>query len=294
MQQGYYAYSTGWYTPENTYVCTHLIPCTENTTYTFRCINTGGGSKNYGYVFFDSARNRIYSDYTDRQTEGDVVTRTVTTPPNTAFLAIDVAYGRRQERVVRPSDITDFMLNLGSTALPYEPYGYKISVKLVFTGSADEGWSAQAAGGGATRFRYAIVNSVQADIAHVTSTCTHLPLGVEGGTWNTDDIYTISNNYLWLRLDSNFTTISALKTWLAAQYAASTPVTVWYVLATPETGIVNEPLMKIGDYADTVTAANVPTTGTPENFDVGTTLKPSEVQLTYHGWHEHTDTKYTE
>ena len=35
--------------------------------------------------------------------------------------------------------------------------------------------------------------------------------------------------------------------YLAAQYAAGTPVTVWYVLAEPTTGIVNEPLMKIGN-----------------------------------------------
>lgn len=122
LQQGYYAYLTGEYTLADVYVCTHLIPCTENTTYTFRCINTGGGSKNYGYVFFDSAQNRIDSDYINVLTEGDVVTHTATTPPNTAFLAINIAYGRRQASVVRPSDITDFMLNTGSTALPYAPY----------------------------------------------------------------------------------------------------------------------------------------------------------------------------
>lgn len=92
----------------------------------------------------------------------------------------------------------------------------------------------------------------------------------------------------------NLTNIASVKAWLAAQYAAGTPVTVWYVLTTTETGIVNEPLMKIGDYADTVSATNIPTTGIPETFDVQTTLKPSKVQLTYHGWHEHADTKYTE
>ena len=31
---------------------------------------------------------------------------------------------------------------------------------------------------------------------------------------------------------------------------------------------------------------------TAEQFDVDTTLKPSEVDLTYHGWHEHSDTKF--
>lgn len=30
-----------------------------------------------------------------------------------------------------------------------------------------------------------------------------------------------------------------------------------------------------------------------KEFDVGTALKPSEVDMTYHGWHEHDDTKFT-
>lgn len=122
LQQGFYAYFTGDYNFGDNYVCTHLIPCTENTTYTFKCISMAGGSKNYGYVFFDSTQSRIGSDYINEVTEGDVVTHTATTPQNTAFLAINIAYGRRQVPVVHPSDITNFMLNTGSTALPYEPY----------------------------------------------------------------------------------------------------------------------------------------------------------------------------
>lgn len=157
--------------------------------------------------------------------------------------------------------------------------------KIVFVGSEDENWEGQPAGGGVKRFRYTLSNSVQADTAHLTSICTHLPLGVNGGTWNTDDIYTISGNYLWLRLDSNFTTVAALKSWLAQQHAAGTPITVWYVLATPETGIVNEPLRKIGDYADEVSGITIPTIAGANTIDVDTTLKPSEMSVNYHGWH---------
>ena len=64
--------------------------------------------------------------------------------------------------------------------------------------------------------------------------------------------------------------------WLKAQYAAGTPVTVWYVLATATT--------------ESFTAPTIPTSGTAQSFDVDTTLKPSEVSLTWHGWHEHEDT----
>jgi len=157
--------------------------------------------------------------------------------------------------------------------------------KIVFVGSEDENWSAQSAGGGAIRFRYTISNSVQADTAHPTSICTHLPLGAESGTWNTDNIYTISNNYLWLRLDSSFTTVAALKSWLAQQYANGTPFTVYYTFATPETGIVNEPIRKIGDYADTLSmeqaGVQIPTLNGQTVVDVDTTLKPSEMYIKY-------------
>ena len=92
------------------------------------------------------------------------------------------------------------------------------------------------------------------------------------------------------------TTISSatdFKSYLAAQYVNGTPVTVWYVLANEETGIVNEPLRKIGDYVDSVSGTNLATSGTAQELNIETTLKPSEVDMTYHGWHEHEDTKYS-
>ena len=76
------------------------------------------------------------------------------------------------------------------------------------------------------------------------------------------------------------------KAYLAQQYAAGTPVTVWYVLAEPETGIMNEPLMKIGDYADTVSmeqaGVSIPTNKGSTTLDVDTTIKPSNVYIKYH------------
>lgn len=75
------------------------------------------------------------------------------------------------------------------------------------------------------------------------------------------------------------------KAYLAAQYAAGTPVIVWYVLATPETGIINEPLMKIGNYADEVSNISIPTITGKNIVDVETVLKPSEVSFNYAGWH---------
>ena len=82
-----------------------------------------------------------------------------------------------------------------------------------------------------------------------------------------------------------FEGVAQLKSWLAAQYAAGTPVTIWYVLATEETGIVNEPLRKIGNYADTVSyeqaGVQIPTLHGNTVIDVDTTLKPSEMYIKY-------------
>ena len=79
--------------------------------------------------------------------------------------------------------------------------------------------------------------------------------------------------------NSDWADETSFKTYLQQQYSNGTPVTVWYVLATATT--------------ESFTPVTIPTTGTAEQFDVSTTLKPSEVSLTYHGWHDHTDTKYT-
>ena len=84
---------------------------------------------------------------------------------------------------------------------------------------------------------------------------------------------------------ADFPTQAEWKSYLAAQYANGTPVTIWYVLAEPTTGIVNEPLRKIGDYADTVSGITIPTITGVNTIDVETTLKPSEVSVNYKGWH---------
>ena len=84
---------------------------------------------------------------------------------------------------------------------------------------------------------------------------------------------------------ADFPTQTEWRSYLATQYAAGTPVTIWYVLAEPTTGIVNEPLRKIGDYADEVSGITIPTITGVNAIDVDTTLKPSEMSVNYHGWH---------
>jgi hypothetical protein len=96
------------------------------------------------------------------------------------------------------------------------------------------------------------------------------------------------NNYFYIN-DENYASLNAFKAYLAQQYAAGTPVCVWYVLATPTTGIVNEPIRKINTYADSVSGITIPVTAGANTLSIGTTLQPSEVTATYKGWHPVTD-----
>jgi hypothetical protein len=66
-------------------------------------------------------------------------------------------------------------------------------------------------------------------------------------------------------------------------YLSSNPITIWYVLAEPETGIINEPLHKIGDYADTISYAQsgveISTTKGFNTITTDTTVLPSNIEV---------------
>ena len=191
----------------------------------------------------------------------------------------------------------------------YIPYGYKLPItlgstttniylgevqstrrikKLVLTG--EEAWLKSSSG--YNGFYFLIPTKVQysALICNI-ATFTQLYDNYTYYPW-----FCVSDNAFGISTDSSIiggTAVADWKSYLAQQYANGTPVTIWYVLAEPETAVVNEPLMKIGDYVDSVSGTNLATSGTAQELDVDTTLKPSEVDLTYHGWHEHGDTKFT-
>jgi hypothetical protein len=88
---------------------------------------------------------------------------------------------------------------------------------------------------------------------------------------------------IWIR-DTDISSATDFKTHLAQQYANGTPVIIYYVLATPETTTLNEPLMGIGDYADSITATqsqvSIPTTAGENAITFGTTVQPSEFDIT--------------
>ena len=213
------------------------------------------------------------------------ISLTVTTDAETTEIAFNIEGANGQY-------VTNIMLNSGSEALPYEPYGYKIPISsantttLVYLGEVEttrrikklvlnskENWKE------GTSNYYILVNvsGKGNGIPNSTALSTHTESGV-----------VVNNKGTALFFKKSVFVHSSLadfKTYLAQQYAAGTPVTVWYVLATPETGIINEPLMKIGNYADEVSNILIPTITGKNIVDVETVLKPSEVSFNYAGWH---------
>lgn len=201
-----------------------------------------------------------------------------------------------------PSDVSKIMLTEGSAAptsyIPYyreetpiylgESQTTRRVKKLVLTG--EESWSTYL-----TSY-YITVNDYYRmyDVGSHLSVCSHYPimqtitlpemhycLGglVDGQTytrWNGNIVFnpspTISSRTDW-------------QSYLAQQYAAGTPVTVWYVLKEPETGIVNEPLMKIGDYTETISmeqaGVSIPTIKGTTVIDYDGTPKPSQMYVKY-------------
>lgn len=202
-------------------------------------------------------------------------------------------------------------VNSGNTSLPYEPFGVKIPIlsadtttpvylgevqttrqvkKLVLTGNEDT-WEFHVASGmyRLTVNGYIRVLGVQIGLS------THFgggyPIEAVPSTPTAGTFYFLvsssGNNFVYFASDGQ-STLADWKTYLQQQYANGTPVIVWYVLSSATTGIVNEPLRKIGDYADTVSGITIPTIAGKDTFDVLTTLKPSEVSLAYTGWHDAT------
>ena len=218
---------------------------------------------------------------------------------------------------------SNVMTNTGSTALPYEPYGqYKIPIlsngvaypiylseplrkigdsvdiapstgtatrilaKQILTGTESVVYNGKsspnqiyvvttaASSAGTTTAS----NVISSHFETKTATSQTALGGIAMRSNGTD--FLIGIGYDTLGLDDTATTAqvqTATKAWLADQYANGTPVTVWYVLPTATT--------------ESFTAPSIPTSGSPQSFDVSTTLKPSEVSLTWHGWHEHSDKK---
>ena len=189
--------------------------------------------------------------------------------------------------------LSDIQVNTGSTALPYEPYGYKLDISSgntttpVYLGEVET-----------TRkiYKMRLTNPLSATETPYGyrlgfSISSHpAPTYQSGGgrcnitTWNGDYNkigFVVSNTMAYITQNiAEWATKEGAMAWLD-EYE----VYIWYVLVTSETAVVNEPLMKIGNYADEVANISIPVTAGGDTISVDTTVQPSEVTVNYEGWH---------
>lgn len=162
--------------------------------------------------------------------------------------------------------------------------------KLVLDGTED--WTYQA---NVLRFVMTINNIVVSGLRATPFFCTHyIPISdgrpIEDVPLNASYLAAVTTNTATLNIKTDaYTTAADFKAYLQQQYANGTPIVIWYILPTSETATVNEPLMKIGDYADTLSNATaIPTTQGANSITVDTTVQPSEFTATWTGWHNAT------
>ena len=289
IEVGGISQSTGEETEESNRRRSGFIPCTPSTTYTIR--RPRKTTTSYLWVL------KYKSDKTYIGVVTSVVeSATFTTGTETAYL---------RWYTTQAYDYTNIMLNTGSTALPYEPYGYKIPIscaeqttpvylgevqtvrrvrKLVLTGS--ETIAGSAVTGGWVVTIYPSTSTAVNTADSITVFCSHYKSVGNTGIANLSNgemCVSVSRD-TWLLFATGYATKEDFAQFLADEYDAGHPVCVWYVLATPQTAIVNEPLCKIGTYADelssTDAAVTIPTAKGQNTLSIGTTLQPSEVSIT--------------
>ena len=254
------------------------------------------------YVWIDA--NGISLGGSGYQKNGDTATAPEQAVSMTFILGLD------SDIECTPSDFSDINLVAGSIAPEsYEPYGYKIPIssagqitpvylgevettrrirKLVLTGK--EGWVRTA-----NRRCYYInlekgcpADYLKSNIVMVM--CSHYK-GQRNTSSGSNEVnegcicFFVGGGFELYIGEITITTAEEFKTYLQQQYAAGTPVTVWYVLATEKTAVVNEPLMKVGDYADTLSmeqaGVQIPTLNGTTVIDVDTAVKPTEMYTKY-------------
>lgn len=84
-------------------------------------------------------------------------------------------------------------------------------------------------------------------------------------TYNNTVTFLVSSsvsNYMYI-YDNQYTTAADFKSYLVAQYAAGTPVTIWYVLATPTTETISLPSGLSGTLEGLLTQSGTPTPSDP-------------------------------
>lgn len=209
---------------------------------------------------------------------------------NATSLYISIYAGSTDVNVT--SMISNVMLNTGSTALPYQPYGFKLPVQC--GGVVTPVYTAEPLRkiGEYTDYKsesaeYRAIGKLMLDGTIPLSARSGEPTGVYFKSCadlgiapvayevvcshfqksNTNRVVDMVDNTVLLSASTlyiRYTGTNDINAWLSEN-----PVTVWYVLGIPTTA--------------TVEAPEIPTVNGSNTFDVDTTLKPSKAYIKYYG-----------
>ena len=146
---------------------------------------------------------------------------TFTTPNN--------AYYLRFSYPVSSVNANSIMINEGTTALPYEPYGkvwylHKEIGKIVYNGSESGSWTPSVSGG-FTRFAGPYISNAQQIVSRLQMKSNYFHYLSSGGEVGAGFIY---SGQFFAYPNQTITTEQNFRNWLSAHNT-----TVYYVLATP-------------------------------------------------------------
>ena len=283
------------------------------------CILMGDGAKennlsNYSTPIFKTGDSLIFSTdasitlqarYTDGTYYNEIPNnQSITLSKDIGLIYVQVATNVSTNYTVYP------MIRLSSaSSASYEPYGYKLPItcagqaqnvylgevptvrkvrKLVLDGTENFIFIQTSS----APFKLEISDLIDFDVTRIDLLCSHFPCLFyrqwerQGAKYDAFLSRHMQDQQTYVRFKNTAcSTLADFRDYITAQYAAGTPVVIWYVLATSETAIVNEPLCKIGTYADELHSADagvsIPTAKGANTLTVDTELQPSRMTITY-------------
>ena len=283
------------YNPTQSQIRSQYIPCTQETNYVIS--STQYPAQNF-VAFYDVNKNYLSRTSGIPLTQG----RIFTTPANAAYMRATFVHAT-DEQLYPYSNGVQIMLNTGSTALPYEPYGYKIPVVTSTDGTEPITtpiylptplYSAEVMrsdGSRDVKFGKLVLTGEEAITVHKSFEdrtiliripslkaksngiiyCTHLQNVHFAKLYNNEEqgVSSHSSNDLnnLYCLISGFTNLTQYKDFFRNEYAAGTPITLWYQLAEPKT--------------ETFIAPQIPTLNGTTVIDVDTKVEPSNIYIKY-------------
>ncbi len=258
------------------------IPVVGGNTYTFSINNIASGTSFHSVCSVDKPAlgvSYLIGGNTTFITHGAVTTFTRTIPNSANWWAIQI--------ISLDNLSNNIMINEGSTALPYEPYGYKIQLSSantttpIYLGEVETTRQvkkqvvtiSRIIESGTPNMKIAIVALDTSLVSPRTALSTVVPYGSAS---TPETFYYVNANNIGI-----VGAVGDTDEQIIAKYEGS----ILYYGIAETTGIVDEPLMKIGKYADTVSCeqagVEIPTNKGSTTLDVLTTVKPSNVSIKY-------------